>query len=248
MLGIAYQHAETTESLPEVPAPADLGGYMLHIDLHKIVANAGGMYIEIDTSANHHYDATGLIRVHKEGFNPQLGPSDSLVRLPYYSRPHLGPRETTGIGAAWKVNGTWHKVGELTNVSVNVTDVIETPELVSFKVYYNSSQKIIEHYVVTPSSVTLTTDVVGYSGPLRYIWPMLADNGKEKTVITLVGGTVHVRLNNTIQTFYPVGASTIHVADTLYPNRNGWAKIAVAQYPHGGKITMEITPMINRNE
>jgi hypothetical protein len=41
---------------------------------NKIFANAGGTYVELDTAADPHYNATGLLRVHAEGVNPQIGP------------------------------------------------------------------------------------------------------------------------------------------------------------------------------
>ncbi|HET9420494.1 MAG TPA: hypothetical protein VFO49_05105, partial [Nocardioides sp.] len=65
MLAIAYEHAAPTERVRERPAPADTGGYLLHIEpLHKVFANADGTYVEIDTAGDHHYDATGFIRAH----------------------------------------------------------------------------------------------------------------------------------------------------------------------------------------
>jgi hypothetical protein len=41
MLSIAFQYAEPTESIAEGPAPADVGGFVIHMaDLHKVFANA----------------------------------------------------------------------------------------------------------------------------------------------------------------------------------------------------------------
>lgn len=52
MLAIAYEHAAATEDVTERPAPSETGGYLLHIEpLHKVFANAGGSYVEIDTAA-----------------------------------------------------------------------------------------------------------------------------------------------------------------------------------------------------
>ncbi len=251
MLAIAYEHAGATEAIREKPAPADLGGYVLQIDpfLHKVFANAGGMYIEIDTSADHHYDATGLIRIHKKGFDPQLGPSESLSE---HARHHLpaGPKVTAGIGAAWKgTDGTWRRVGDLDKTAitkVSLTDVSETTGKVSFRLLYEGSfsgpSRISERYVVTPGRVELTTEIPGYAGPLRYVWPILADDGAQKTAIAVKDGTVFGTLHGDTQTFTPVGAAAVRVEKNLYPNRNGWARLGVAEYPAGGSITLRIEP------
>src|SRR5205823_596275 len=54
MLAMAYEYAGTTEKVREQYAPAEVGGYVLDIGerFHKVFANAGGMYIELDTSAD----------------------------------------------------------------------------------------------------------------------------------------------------------------------------------------------------
>lgn len=251
MLAIAYEHAETSETVPERPTPSELGGYVLQIDpkLHKIFADAGGMYIEIDTSGDPHYDATGLIRIHATGHNPQLGPSDSLPNHAVYHRPD-GPKLTTGIGVAWRGgDAVWHTLGEqgaATITRVSLSDVQETPDEVSFTVQYegrfSGPARIVERYVVTPSRVQLTTELPGFAGPLRYLWPMLADDGAHKTTIT-IKDTVSDTLDGDTQMFTPVGAASVQVGRELFGSHNGWARVGVAEYPAGGKITLRIEPV-----
>jgi hypothetical protein len=245
MLAIAYEHASHTDSIKELATPADIGGYMLQIDLHKIVANVQGMYIEIDTNGDHHYDATGLVRVHKQGHNPQLGPSESLTEHAVYTVPDKSPRTTTGIGVSYQDRDmTWHSLGEFTNTTVSVNVDSETSELVSFKVSYvgDHTPTIIEQYRITSNRVELTSQVVGVTGALRYTWPVLESNGKDITNITVKDGVITVSLDGDSQTFTPVGAASISLGDTKYPNRNGWSRVAVAEYPNGGSITLVIEP------
>src|SRR3712207_9480052 len=60
MLATAYEYAASTEKVDERPSPADIGGFVLDIpELHKVFANAGGTYVEIDRSEER--------RVGKEG-------------------------------------------------------------------------------------------------------------------------------------------------------------------------------------
>src|SRR5262249_49956112 len=101
---------------------------------------------------------------------------------------------------------------------------------------------VAETYLVTPDRVELTTDLLDYQGPQRYVWPILADNGAQKSTITVTQGTVTVTLDDATQTYTPVGAASVVVGDDLYPYRNGWARVAVAEYPKGGPITLRIEP------
>jgi hypothetical protein len=249
MLATAYEYAATTETVPERPAPADVGGYVLEIsDLHKVFANAGGTYVEIDTKADHHYDATGLIRVHAKGLSPQLGPSDSLMAAPAYNSPAKSPF-TTGVGVSWKdANGAWSTLGETDPQKWTATTIASSPERVAFDVAYEGDlfgvPRIVEHYVVTPGRVELTTEVPGYNGPLRYVWPVLADDGRTQSTIEVKDGTVTVSQDRgkTAQTFAARGAQSVEVEDGRYSNHNGWAQLAVAEYSQGGKITLAIAP------
>ncbi len=252
MLSTAYEYAASTEGVAQRPAPADVGGFVLQIpELHKVFANAGGTYVELDTRADSHYDATGLIRVHMEGLSPQLGPSDSLMAHPAYNSPNSAP-QTTGIGAAWKgTDGAWRTLGEMDSTkikNVRVTPVSQSPSRVAFDVTYEGDlsgpSRVVEHYVVTPGGVELSTEVVGNTGPLRMMWPVLANDGKTQTSISVEGQTVSVSQDGgkTAQTFSPPGAASVRVEDERYSNHNGWARVAVAEYPNGGKVTLSIAP------
>ncbi|MES2463613.1 MAG: hypothetical protein V4671_23815, partial [Armatimonadota bacterium] len=167
MLATAYEHAETTQTVGEKPAPADIGGYVLQIEpLHKVFANAGGAYVELDTTADHGYDATGLIRVHFAGVSPQFGPSDSVLAKPKYRVPADSPHPpTTGIGAAWQgQDGAWHHLGELSKADLKaVTLTTDSAEAnrVAFRVRYEGNlpggiSVIEERYVLTLGSVEVT--------------------------------------------------------------------------------------------
>jgi len=257
MLSIAYAHAAPTEKVAEKPAPADVGGYVLVIDaLHKVVASVAGTYVEIDTRGDHNYDATGLIRVHVRGVSPQLGPSDSALADPKYHVSGGSPgRRTTGVGIAWRAGGggAWRRIGELGNGTINSTDVKvvkETPERVVFEVTYsgdlNGLSRIVERYVLTRGRVELTTHVPGYKGPLRYVWPILADDGAVKSQIAVENKqtvTVTQDGGKTAQSFTTPGATRVSVEPDLYPNHNGWARLGVAEFPAGtNRATLVIAP------
>ncbi len=252
MLALAYEYATSTTAVEERPAPADIGGYVLEIpELHKVFANAGGTYVQLDTKADHHYDATGLIRVHMRGVSPQVGPSDTLVARPSYNSPDRSSI-TTGVGVSWKdAGGTWRTLGELGEGNIKkwtVSTLSASPGRVAFNVTYEGdlfgANRVVEHYVLTPGSVELTTELPGYNGPLRYVWPVLADDGRTQSRIGVNNKIVSVSPDGgtTAQTFTARGAQSVRVEVGRYSNHNGWARLAFAEYPQGGKITLSISP------
>lgn len=112
MLAIAYQHAD--ESIQEQPVPSETSAYVFDMrdTFHKVVAAAGGYYIQIDTAADPHYNATGLQRVHRRGV-PFPPFNDSATQARGYGK-NDGPSETLVPGLRWKVGSqeTWRSVGD----------------------------------------------------------------------------------------------------------------------------------------
>lgn len=255
ILATAYEYAAATEDVAEGPAPSDTGGFVFQIDRtdtpsrpHKIFANAGGTYVEVETFADNVYDAQGLIRVHQIGLLPQVGLTDSLLTGASYNSPNPAPL-ITGAGVAWlDIDGTtWHTLGEMgAEVSaVTMTPILQSSTNVTFDVTYTGSlpnvTSITEHYVVTPAGVALTTTVAGYSGALRYIWPIHSNDGKTASTIGVSGNTVSVFQAGAAATFTASGAQSVRVENPEYSNHNGWARLAFAEYPAGGNITLLIS-------
>ena len=248
MLAIAYEHAAATEDIPEGPAPADTGGFMFQVEsLNKVFANAGGTYIELDTSADHHYDATGLIRIHQKGVPPQIS-SDSLLADAAYTSPNDSPH-TLGFGISWYADGAWRTLGTRGDDidSVTVTPILQTATSVVFDVTYSGIgmpgvTNITEHYSVTPGGVELTTELEGYSGPLRYRWPMLSNDGRTVSTIGVSSNTVSVSQGGgAAATFTAAGADSVSVGEDEYSNHNGWARIGLAEYAAAGAVTLLIS-------
>lgn len=260
MLAVACAYAESTSDIQEHPAPADLGGFVFEIpELHKIFANAGGSYVEIDTKADPHYDATGLIRIHFPGVSPQLGPSDSILAHPaYHTTGGSHPPANTGVGVAWKGDdGNWHRVGELGDKQIKKTSLNvlrQTQEAVEFSVTYEGklfgASRITETYSLSPGQVKLVTKVDGVAGPLRYHWPVLADDGRTQSDISITEKTVAVSQDGgkTAVTFSAPDAGTVAVGDERYPNHNGFARIAEAEFPQGGAVTLVVKPRLQTGE
>jgi rhamnogalacturonyl hydrolase YesR len=251
MLAIAYEHADATENVKEQPAPCEVGGFVLNIrpTFHKVFANAGGMYVEIETGADHHYNATGLIRVHKKGFNPQLGPSDSLTTDLVYEVPKA-PRTDAAIGIGWRdANGKWRRLAEYETdkiSSIELKDVQADPSKVTFTLiyhgYFSGPSQIVEHYTITPTRVELKTELPNYTGPVQMAWPVFDDIGDAKTTISVKEKTVSVTLADDTQTYTLPDATKIEISQDRYGFHNGFARVAVADFKDGTTPTIVIEP------
>jgi hypothetical protein len=255
MLVLAHEHAAKTEDVKEGPAPADVGGYVLDVRerFNKVFANAGGTYVEIDTAADLHYNATGLLRVHAKGVNPQIGPSDALSAEAISKYPDGAPRTTAAVGAAWKdAAGEWVRLAQFGTgklpAAADLRVEREEPKDVRFNVRYTGAvlggpKSVTETYEVVPGRVTQTTDLAGYTGPIRLIVPVLADNGREKPKIDVTGKTIAITLDDSTVSYSAPDAARVSVEETLYPGRNGWYRLGVAEFPAGaGKATWVIEP------
>ncbi len=260
MLAIAYEHAEKTENVPEQITPAEVGGFVLEIApvFHKVIANAGGMYIEIDVAGDPAHNPTGLLRIHKAGFNPLLGPSDGLIAKGEVY-PADAPRTTAAVGAAWRdASGAWKRLAEFPGSAItraSVVDLKTSPTRVEFGIVYEGDfdgpQRVVERYVVTPEQVEQAVELPGYSGPARMVIPLLDDLGDgEKTQIATddqAGDkTLSVSLAGEAQTFAAPGAGSISVEEARYPFRNGWARLGVAEFPAGTRAKLIIRPQTPR--
>jgi len=151
-------------------------------------------------------------------------------------------------GIAWKdTGGNWLRLAQLDAdriTSVSLVHVQEDPQKVSFDVlyqgYFSGPSLVVERYVITPGKVELTTELPGYKGPLRYEWPVHADNGMEKTTITVENPAARVSRSGHSILFTPVGSPRCRVGSDLYPTRNGWSRIATTEYPDSRPVTLRI--------
>jgi rhamnogalacturonyl hydrolase YesR len=261
MLSMAYHRAEPTEQLKELPTPADVGGFVLDLSavLHKVFANAAGTYIEIDTGADPHYNATGLLRIHRAGLNPQLGPSDALVAHPVSKYPEDLPRIAAVVGAQWQLpDGSPQRLAQFVGKSfaspgdklvidsVSLTDVRPSPGDVSFTLTYKGNftgpSTVVERYAVTPGRVTLATELTGYTGPLAMTYPALADDGRSKPGLSTTDrSTLHLTHDNTRITVTSPDATSVTLPETLHPSRNGLFRLATFHQPPGSKASLTIS-------
>ena len=235
MLAQAWQFADDT--VVEQAAPADVGGFVVPVfeHFHKIFANAGGTYVEYDTSGDHKYNPTGLIRVHVRGGHPQLGPSDGCA--PYYS----GPGVNVAVGPAWQdAKGDWHSLAELSPKPPMVEILEQQPARASFRVTYDCSAtnagaarvQLSQTLVVEPDGVTVTDEITGDATRMRVTWPMLVSDGATATQVKLEGNAASLKLGgrgNRFTLLKPAGVILSRSGKPLN-HRNGVVEVATAEF------------------
>jgi len=256
MLAQAWQFAD--DAIEERPAPADLGGFVVPIltPFHKVVANAGGTYVEYDTNGDHVYNPTGLIRLHLKGGHPQLGPSDGCA--PRYS----GKGVNVAVGPAWKdAAGAWHSLAEWSAPKVPGEGRVAGPKLdileesltrVIFQVVFDLTPagrpagevELLETIRVEPSGVTVTDEFRGKIDGLRVTWPMLVHDGREAARINAGGSSVSAMLGGRGVQFTVLKPERIQLErdGAVLDHRNGRVEIVTARIP-GRRAVYRLTPI-----
>ncbi len=104
MVAAAFMYAD--ESITECPTFADVGGFAIELpEHHLVIANAGGVYTEIETSADPNYDPMGLHRVHINTCG--VGAQGSCVSAYTHITPTAGPPFFTGEGTGIAIGPWW---------------------------------------------------------------------------------------------------------------------------------------------
>lgn len=181
-----FAHLLADDTIKESPAPAEIGGYLLPLlkDFHKIFAACGGYHIEIDTRADHHYDATGLGRIHRKGAPTELGLSIPIAAHPNYIVPEPASPRNIAMGLGWITrDGKTIWLSDLSGeiVDVQLTDLVESPERVRFSVAYTinsgATMMVNEKYCITGSGVEITSSPPASAVQTLVQIPLLKTNG-----------------------------------------------------------------------
>lgn len=254
-LGLAALYAD--DSIPEQPAPAEIGGFVLELEpaFHKVFATCGGTQIEIDTAADPTYDSTGLGRFLVAGVPLELGLAMPFTRPAIkWGQPAITmspgtaqPCEPVAIGPAWKSGGQWVSLAALAESLTHTTRVIRAGrDSVEFEISYAwAATMIVEHYTLQAGKLAIRTRVAVEGKPvaaIRFIVPLLVTDGQARAAIH---GSAHdaVRLaylGYSYEVRYdPSVTAVLEAAE--YANRNGVYRSLVLDAPAGEiGVTLEL--------
>lgn len=267
MLAIAYERAD--DAIQESQKPGENEAYLFDLRdiFHKIVASVGGNYIEIDTAADPHYNATGLQRLHHSGvpLSPlsESAPAHRTLE-PWDEQPRDGGL-TPGIQWRATPDGPWRSLANFASPKDGAdpkkppTDVVadarltvdqHTPAALQFTLIYSlqgeSALPVTETYALTPTAVEVTSQISGDPAATRVALPVLISDGVRMTHVTIDGPTLRVdRVGGslTYELLEPAGL-TLHLDGPKLISHNGYIQAAIADLPPGTKsvkfrITLE---------
>jgi len=242
MLAIAYLRAD--EEIAEQPTPAERGGYVFDArqTFHKVCAAGGGLYVLIDTSADQHYNASGLLRVHHADV-PTPFLSDNAAGERTYGLRAAAQKGLITTGLAWDGGGVARADGPAT-LAVRA----ETPGRVEFTVGYTVGGKadaVKETYTLEGGQVTVraAASATPPGARLGVTLPALVSNGAK-------GDATRVALNRssatltrgssalTLQVVSPAPSAPVRLEGPWVATHNGYVRAAVADLPPG---TREVT-------
>jgi hypothetical protein len=239
MLATAWLFAD--DRIPEGACPADIGGFVIHLpDFHKVIANAGGLYVEVDTCADPNYNSTGLLRVHRKGVDGLVGPSDGAAIKD----------EPLAVGIAWREGDRWQPLaglGQRQIARVTLTVHAQTPQRVAFTVRYEvnrpTARTVAETYELTPTCVRVTASVDGTVDRLLVRFPALAFDGQRASRITVNGDTATVQLGESQQTFRVEAPKGVELRRTgrWVRSRNGYLE-PIEGEAMGNRVVYTLTP------
>ncbi len=190
MPGILFSN----KKICEYKTPMEFGGYVFATsnDFHKIFANSNGYSLEVDTSADEHYDSTGLGRIHKA-----LAPVELILSMPFSSSPKFSLKDykqtqARALGVGWNEDGKEVFLAEQQMIKPAFLHVIsENKKAVKFTItYYLAKGIIIEKYILNKNGVHITCE--SNFANIFYHLPVLINNGKEKMAISITPkGLIH---------------------------------------------------------
>ncbi|MFH1477857.1 MAG: hypothetical protein ABIH24_10290 [Verrucomicrobiota bacterium] len=245
-----FAHLMADDSIEEQPAPFETDGYIIHLAeaFHKVFATCQGYHLEIDTKADHHYDATGLGRIHLVSAPTELGFSAPIVAHPLYLVSTATAPRSVAIGPGWQDsdgNIRWLAdfSDEIRQVRVDIQK--ETPQRIEFQVEYKGAligcESVTEHYHLDSNGLIITDTVSGSIASLLVQVPLLETDGMHTAKINTTPNGFAVKYRKYQYIVECLGPSVCEARLEPFsaPNRNGIYKIGVFKVK-GNKIVYRL--------
>jgi hypothetical protein len=187
MFHLAETYLARTRTIPEKPAPSEIGGYAFATapEFATAFANAGGMQVEAALrgqtaqSSGNWWTPLGIVRFARAGWDTRLGPSDGAL---------------TGDGGItfapeFREGGVWRRMADLSKRYEAAWSVqFVHPSLVRCAIDYRpkpgqSGPTFRDDLIVTPDGVLVTTRKTSTdSTEWGVTWPLLENDGAPLTI------------------------------------------------------------------
>lgn len=229
LFGVAYLMAD--DGIAEGPAFCEVGGRVVAVDrrFHKVYATCCGTHLQIDTSADPHYEATGLGRFHRTGAPTFLGLSASCASKPSYTVTIPTFPRPVAIGPGWRIEGHWQHLAELSEEVTKATVRVEreAADEVVFEVLYQLQgagvEQVRERYRLTEGRAEIRTVIEGQVEAACLSAPLWMTDGEYETLPDAVPDGFTVRWRDHEYRVIWTGAAEpeISMEPGAAANRNG---------------------------
>jgi len=230
------------------PAPADIGGFALHLPdaFYRVFATAGGYHVEVDTRGQPGYDATGLGRIHRRGAPIEAGLNMSIAAAPKYQVPLEPAPRRVAFGPGWPAGESRRYLSEASRHDEYEArvDVVREGDPVEFTVSYEGAigaprGLVRERYRLSASGLHYEAEVPG-AERVRLQVPAIESDGEQTSTVEVGESGLSVRYRGhayTVRLDRPAGRSLLE--DRRAPNRNGVHRVAVFEV-EGDRVACEV--------
>lgn len=209
--------------------------YATSAHFHKLFLRAGDYFLEFDTDADPHYDASGLGRIHRRG-----APSTICLSVPCTATPNYTVNVENAVplslcagvlvGGTWNFaceNGVKHEI-----VSYQAQDGTATAEIVN---RFAEDRIVRTNYAVSDAGVKIT---VRGAGEIGYLLPAFDFDGAVYTAMTYDAHRLEIAYHGWVCRYTTDG----EIADTgnLAANRNGHYRVFSARGRGTVRVKIEI--------
>ena len=234
-LYLAYIMAD--DDIEEVDCPAISKNSICETSehFHKVMCRYNDYFVEFDTNANPHYDASGLGRVHKRGV-----PSALCLSVPFSGKPNyqIDIKNPSGFSVCAGIktaDGYSYTFDELTKHKLIEKTIADEYVLVKFECETGSGVKILQTCILSDEGVEVCAEG---DGEVRILFPLFDFDGKLKTDISLSEKSAEVLYKGSKCVYSTNGVITD--MNQMYANRNGHYRAMATTGANNVSLKIEI--------
>lgn len=206
-------------------------------EFHKIFLNAGGYFLEFETFANMHYDASGLGRIHKRGAHTNVCMSAPCTKSPSYAidvqdavNLSLAPGRFSDGKFIFATSPS--SVYELKELSENAEKGSANAK---FTVTLKDGKSIDAEYTVSKNGVEIN---LSGDGEIAHLLPAFYFDGEEYSEISFDKNSLEISYGGS-KCRYTVDGEIVCTSDTAC-SRHGHYKVFYAKAHENLSVKIEI--------
>jgi hypothetical protein len=207
-------------------------------NFHKVFAKAGGYFLEFDTDADPHYDASGLGRLHRKDAPSALCLSAPCPDHPTYTID-LDDTVQLSLCPGVKINGEWvFATHPEEHYELLCLDKTEDTARVKFTCSFSNGAQVTTAYAVDAAGVFIENEG---EGELTYLLPAFAFDGETRPEIESTASALTVRYEGWECSYTTNG--TICDTGKMAANRNGHYRCFYAEGKDSLWVKVELRPV-----